>query len=384
MQVNLSGPTAPQSTTNFTTQTRHFSAANSASTIISQTGKSEEGCSILDCITFIPRKIWNFVQWLFCCNTTPLTLAVYLDNPDDFKRALAKDPIKGFEQFVDSLLSDPTQLATLRAIVTDPQEKQSVDAKYSMTAEESQALNDTIMNALMGNLQSNEFMRFLAAVQQLQGRVTTKFAQGILEILDHVKEKVSAATKGDGKAQLQTFLEGALPKLTIFVRERHPQLLKEQEDLEDQLQQAQRESNPYGVHQLQRKIADAKVQFKKEVQKAALGIPASVKVDEEALTQKVATLQEETLPLLVGVITGALATPIREVIPGCQLDLKKQVSGILDRIMKEVVLSFTGPLKERMPLANIVHTRIEALLKDEQKVAAIVMALLNAFMPSAK
>lgn len=62
---------APQTAAELSPSQKTFSPALSPSTINSQAEKSEGGSSILDCITFIPRKIWALIQMLFCCKSQP-------------------------------------------------------------------------------------------------------------------------------------------------------------------------------------------------------------------------------------------------------------------------------------------------------------------------
>ncbi|NGX46233.1 MAG: hypothetical protein K940chlam2_01420, partial [Chlamydiae bacterium] len=69
MVVELPGLGAPQSAAVTTPAQRTFHPMSHASTIASQAEKSEEGNSVLDCLLFIPRQIWNFIQTIFCCKT---------------------------------------------------------------------------------------------------------------------------------------------------------------------------------------------------------------------------------------------------------------------------------------------------------------------------
>jgi hypothetical protein len=140
---------------------------------------------------------------------------------------------------------------------------------------------------------------------------------------------------------------------------------------------------PAAAARIERRSAALQAELRTDALKAILGIDAGEDVSLEDLALRLGSLQQKTLPLLLGVIMGALSTPTEEGIPGIQLDLKEQVAGILGDALGAAVLTLTEPLKEKSPAANIIHTRIEALLKDEKKLAAFITALLNTFMPSA-
>ncbi|NGX46232.1 MAG: hypothetical protein K940chlam2_01419 [Chlamydiae bacterium] len=362
MQVNLSGSTAPQSTTNFTTQARHFSAANSASTIISQAGKSEEGSSILDCITSIPRKIWDFVQWLFCCNTTPVTVAGFLDNPDGWLRALAKDPVEGFDQLLEDLLSDPSSLITLVKTFTSPLALLKLNGKSSMNTQEHVRLSLKISEALKGNKTTDELAPIMQqAAEAAFTRLIPEGTSGLMGIWTTLQQAVDRADSSEQQAILKSYLDKVTPTLTAFM-----------ETLPTQIGPIIEAKSP--VERLA-----AKTQFTKSLQMALLGIDARTKVNVEKLAHIFQTFQEQILPLLMGVIGGALATPSQETLPGIHLDLKKQLMGLFTGIMGGLVLEIIKPLADDLPLARIVHTHLEALLKDEEKAATFVTTLLNAF-----
>ena len=108
MTIEFPGLGAPQNVANAEPTQQIFYSAGHASTIMSQGGKSEDGSfftSVWDCITFFPRKIWGFIQMLFCCKSGQLSFADQLlkDPKAAAKRTIEIVEEKGFEEGIKSL-----------------------------------------------------------------------------------------------------------------------------------------------------------------------------------------------------------------------------------------------------------------------------------------
>jgi hypothetical protein len=86
--------------------------------------------TVLDAITFIPRKIWGLIQMLFCCNSVSLTAQGLLDDPEGFMKELEKHPEKD-QEFATNLLSDMPGLLKLIETCEDPKKKAAWLAKIS-------------------------------------------------------------------------------------------------------------------------------------------------------------------------------------------------------------------------------------------------------------
>lgn len=190
MVVEFLGLGAPQNVANAAPTQQIFYSASHASTIMSQAEKSEDGSfftSVLDCITFIPRKIWGFIQMLFCCCRCELLSfadQILKDPEAAAKRTIEMLEKKGFEEGFKSL-----EKALANVVFLIPANKAALD-KVETWAQEIEKLaanstNDDVKAKLMPAIkdlgEDLEFCRKVSKRVKTDPEIAAANAMEILE-----------------------------------------------------------------------------------------------------------------------------------------------------------------------------------------------------------
>ena len=247
-----------------------------------------------------------------------------------------------------------------------------------MPEEEGNQLLGKLAKALLGSddlsaMDSLGQKAMAAAMKAFFSAALPALAKEIGTVLPAIRGQIMGAPDSDEKNLLLRYLDRALPEIAQLSNTL-PEILNELMESIKALESAQPKT--FQASEAEKRVENAQKALQGIVLAAFTGVPIRGNEDDQ---ESAGEEFVEEMPLLMKVIMGSLAAPDQEVIPGLKLDLQKPLAELAVKVVGKLVTDIAGELKD-VPLANIIHTRIEAFLKDQDRVGKYAAGLITHYL----